>query len=52
MILYKVVLNLEYLAEMLKRDHSNKNIVHYYSAVLFIRLQKLFKLLKLWMEYL
>ena len=41
MILYKVVLNLEYLAEMLKCDHSNKNIVHYYPAVLFIRLQKI-----------
>ena len=41
MILYKVVLNLEYLAEMLQRDHWNKNIVHYYPAVLFIRLQKI-----------
>ena len=30
MILYKVVLNLEYLAEMLKCDHSNKK----YSALL------------------
>ena len=34
MILYKVVLNLEYLTEMLKCDH-------YYPAVLFIRLQKI-----------